>query len=197
MEEYNYVFIEMLPIKLYNLKNKGHIYETNNNKLVYCPNNMEHLNELNISDNYLIIMKKEKRNNILSEPNHIFIENSKEFIENHIIDTDWTCIWIEPADSEVYENYYTTIEAFNLAQKIENRFYNSISLASIYKNYYDWFYGFYDFPYHINKSIKNKVENRKQKEFTGEHTYFLPSFWDDELQTENNNQDVDWEHLDS
>ena len=80
MDQYNYVFIEMLPIKLYNLKNKGIIYETNNNKLVYCPNNMEHLNELNISDNYLVIIKKEKRNNILSEPNHIFIENSKEFI---------------------------------------------------------------------------------------------------------------------
>jgi hypothetical protein len=196
MENYNYIFIEIQPIKLYNLKNKGHIYETNNNKLVYCPSNIENLCELNISDNYLAIIKKEKRNNILYEPNHIFIDNSTEYVENYLIDTEWTCIWIEAFESEVYENYYTSIESFNLAQKMQNRFYNSISLESIYVNYYDWFYGFYEFPYHINKSINNKVDDRKKnKEELNTYKYFLPTNFD-ESEPKNNNLHSDWEYLD-
>ena len=144
MEQYNYVFIEMDPCVLFNLKNKGYIFQTRKGDLVYCANNTENLNINNDSHKYLVIIKKEKRYNVLSEPNHIFIENTNDYVENNVINTEWSCIWIEPIDSEVYENYYTTIEAFNLAQRINNRFYNSISLLSVYNDYTDWFYGYYD-----------------------------------------------------
>ena len=186
MEQYNYVFIEMDPCALFNLKNKGSIFQTITGELVYCSNNIENLNINNIFDKYLVIIKKEKRYNVLSEPNHIFIENTNDCVENNIINTEWSCIWVEPLKSEVYENYYTTIEAFNLAQKIENRFYNSISLKSIYTDHNNWFYGYYDFPYHINNSINKKVENRENKEILCsnpkdeiESEYFLPSSWSD------------------
>lgn len=193
MEQYNYAFIEMDPISLFTLKNKGNIFQTRNGELVYCASNIENLNIDNEYDKYLVIIKKEKRYNVLSEPNHIFVENTNDYVENHVINTEWTCIWIEPEDSEVYENYYTTIEAFNLAQKIENRFFNSISLKSIYKDYNDWFYGYYEFPYHINNSMNKKVEERKDKKDMDkkeisecpdpkdelESSYFLPSSWSD------------------
>lgn len=192
MEQYNYAFIEMDPISLFTLKNKGNIFQTRKGELIYCANNVENLNINNINDKYLVIIKKEKRYNVLSEPNHIFIENTNDYVENNIINTDWSCIWIEPKYSEVYENYYTSIEAFNLAQKIENRFYNSISLESIYKDYNDWFYGYIEFPYHINNSMNKKVEERKKKkdkldcpnpnlvsELNPESEYFLPGGWSD------------------
>lgn len=185
MDKYNYVFIEMDPCSLFNLKNKGYIFQTNNNELVYCSGNIENLNINNVIDKYLVIIKKEKRYNVLSEPNKIYIENTDDYVDNNVVSTNWTCIWIEPRDSEVYENYYTTIEAFNLAQKIENRFYKSISLLPIYKDYTDWFYGYYEYPYHINNSINNKVEERKNNtdvcpdpnDF--DYGYFLPSEWSD------------------
>ena len=176
MEKYNYVFIELKPIILFNLKNKGYICETIKNQYVYCSNNLEHLNIKQTNDNYLVILKKEKKRNILSNQdiydNNEYVNN--EYVDN-IINTEWSCIWIEPFSSSVYENYYTTIESYNLAEKIENIFYNSISLEPIYRNNYDWFYGFNEFPYHINNSLKTKVEDRKEVINTEINSYFLPS----------------------
>ena len=83
MEQYNYVFIEMDPCALFNLKNKGSIFQTIRGELVYCSNNIENLNINNIFDKYLVIIKKEKRYNVLSEPNHIFIENTNDCVENN------------------------------------------------------------------------------------------------------------------
>ena len=101
MEQYNYAFIEMEPISLFTLKNKGNIFQTRNGELVYCASNIENLNIDNEYDKYLVIIKKEKRYNVLSEPNHIFIENTNDYVENNVINTEWSCIWIEPEDSEV------------------------------------------------------------------------------------------------
>ena len=74
MEQYNYAFIEMEPIPLFTLKNKGRIFQTRKGQLVYCNNVIDNLDVNNIHDKYLVIIKKEKRFNVLSEPNHIFIE---------------------------------------------------------------------------------------------------------------------------
>jgi len=163
MEEYNYVFIELPNILLYKLKNNASIYETKNKRLVYYPSTLENLNKTLITINYLVILKREKRKNLLNNPEDLFVEVMNETICNNVIYTDWTCIWVEPLDSIVYEKYNNTIESYNLVYKIENEFFNSISLKSIYRSDYDWYHGYIDFPYHINYSIKKKVDNRKDK----------------------------------
>ena len=165
IEDYNYIFIGMTNVPKYKLKNNAFICETVNDILVYCPEKFTNLHDSSFfSFNYLAILKKETKQNMLEVPQEITDETNGKKMKSKILFTDWTCIWIEPLESSVYKYYNDAMKSIITSYKLENKFLDSISIYPNESRLHEpiW-YGYIHFPHHINKITEQKKKERSDK----------------------------------
>ena len=190
MKEYDYVLIQMSNVPKHKLKDNSYICQTINDLSVYTPSRFTNLHDSShFGYQYLAILKKETRQNMLEKPKHIKIEETDETILDSIIFTDWSCIWIEPLTSAIYKYFNDLVNSFKLTCKLENIFMNSVSINTDNIKPIDtiW-YGFNNFPHHINKTAMDKIKQRQLKNGIGDIWYESNN---SKMEIDDNNDKID------